>query len=86
MNINEKIELVIKNMPQLFDEYFTIEDIRNIKKYKYLRKDLVHAAGCTEQFCATKLSVEHLVAEAYIFGVKVPRSLKYILRNANLIP
>lgn len=46
-------------------------------KYKsYLRKDLVHAAGCTHPDCLTVTAAKENVQLAIEAGVKIPRTLQ----------
>lgn len=60
----------------------------NTPKYKRtLRRDLVHAAGCTEPYCASVQSAkslydgESIVQEAVQLGVRIPRSLRKFTKH-----
>lgn len=45
-----------------------------------LRRDLVHAAGCTEPGCATRLDLREKVEDARRRGVRIPRSFRHFER------
>jgi hypothetical protein len=45
-----------------------------------LRRDLVHAAGCTEHGCATRLDLREKVEDARRQGVRIPRSFRHFER------
>lgn len=48
------------------------------QRARQIRRELIHAAGCTEPRCMSKEVVAETLAEARMFGVRIPRSLRHI--------
>lgn len=50
------------------------EQKRALRYKRTLRRYLVHAAGCTESHCLSKLEIADDVYRARCLGVRIPRS------------
>jgi hypothetical protein len=79
MNREEKINRVKERMPDLFDDYYNFEDMMGEKDIGRLRRDLVHIAGCVYGECCYVVDKERMVVEGWVEGVRIPRSLRWIL-------